>query len=154
LLPDGIHIRNATLTDGDALIELWREAGLDFREEEVSAELRSVMARDPDLVVVAEDGLGLVASVFGAYDGRRGWVNRVATRADARGQSLATTLLLRVEEALAGKGCTKVNMLVHQYNRDVVSFYRRLGYDDHDVILVGKRLSAEAPDGLRPVGSS
>src|SRR5215468_8019993 len=75
-----MHIRAATMNDMPALIELWTAAGLRFRPHEVPAELQAVLARDPELVLLADDGQGLAAAVLGTFDGRRGWVNRLATR--------------------------------------------------------------------------
>jgi ribosomal protein S18 acetylase RimI-like enzyme len=133
-------LRQASERDAPALIELWRAAGLGFRPEQVAAELAEVTRRDPDIVLVAEDSDGLAASVFGAYDGRRGWVNRLATRPDRRGEGLARALLARLEEALTAKGCRKVNLLITSDNAGVVEFYRGAGYGTADLIFMGKHL--------------
>ena len=92
-------------------------------------------------MIVAEDGSGLVASVFGAYDGRRAWVNRLATRPDRQRQGLARELMSRLEDALRAKGCLKLNLLVHNSNAEVTAFYRALGYVADDVTFLGKRLT-------------
>jgi ribosomal protein S18 acetylase RimI-like enzyme len=135
-----VTIRPGTPDDADALMELWESAGLRFRPHEVADELTSVTARDPDVVLVAEDASGLVGSVFGAFDGRRGWVNRLATRPDRRGEGVARELMDRLEDALRAKGCTKVNLLVRRSNDEVLEFYARRGYVADDVVFIGKRL--------------
>ena len=135
------RFRGARAEDADGLVQLWHAAGLQFRPGDVAAELASVLARDPELVIVAEDGSGLVASVFGAYDGRRAWVNRLATRPDRRGEGLARELMRRLEEALRAKGCLKLNLLVQNSNAEVIAFYRALGYLSDDVTFLGKRLA-------------
>jgi ribosomal protein S18 acetylase RimI-like enzyme len=139
-MADPVTLRRASEDDGPALMELWRAAGLGFRPEQVAGELASVTRRDPEVVLVAEDSAGLAASVFGAYDGRRGWVNRLATRPDRRGEGIARALLAQLEEALAEKGCRKVNLLVTQDNAGVVEFYRGAGYGTADLIFMGKEL--------------
>ena len=48
------------------------------------------------LVVLAEDERGVTAAVFGTFDGRRGWINRLATRADQRGSGLGGASLAEV----------------------------------------------------------
>lgn len=50
-----MRIRAATSADAPQLIELWAAAGLKFRAADVPAELEAVLARDPGLVLVAED---------------------------------------------------------------------------------------------------
>ena len=136
-----VRFRTARPSDADALVRLWDACGLTFRPADVATELSSVLARDPELVILAEDDTGLVASVFGAFDGRRAWVNRLATRPDRRGDGLARELMSRLEQALRGKGCLKLNLLVHNSNADVIGFYRSLGYVADDVTFLGKRLA-------------
>jgi GNAT superfamily N-acetyltransferase len=91
-------MRSARPDDAAPLADLWRAAGLRFRAEHVDRELRSVLARDPGLVIVAEEKVGVLAgSVFGTFDGRRGWLNRLATRPGRRGNGLATALVGELE---------------------------------------------------------
>jgi len=144
-----MRIRSATVADAPRLVELWTAAGLTFRPEDVPAELAAVLARDSDLVLVAEDAAGLTAAVFGTFDGRRGWVNRLATRADLRGQGHASAVLAQLELRLRAKGCRKVNLLVEPDNEQVTSFYRRCGYAEDQLIFMEKWLSPSA-DGDAP----
>jgi uncharacterized protein len=135
-----VRVRPATVQDGPALIGLWQAAGLEVRPHEVAAELTSVLRRDPDIVLVAEDEHGLGASVFGTYDGRRGWVNRLATRPDRQRQGLARKLMTLLEQALSSKGCRKVNLLIEPDNESVVTFYRAIGYQRDELIFMEKHL--------------
>lgn len=136
-----MRIREATGADADGLVELWREAGLTFRAEHVAAELAAVLARDPELVLVAEDDEGLTAAVFGTFDGRRGWVNRLATRPDQRGTGLGSAILAELERRLVAKGCRKVNLLVEPGNAAVTAFYDRHGYSTDELIFMEKWLA-------------
>jgi ribosomal protein S18 acetylase RimI-like enzyme len=145
-----VVIREATQHDDAALAALWRQAGLRFPTEHVSGELASVLARHPGLVLVAEDQRGLAASVLGTYDGRRGWVNRLATRPDWRGHGLASGLLATVEERLAALGCRKVNLLIEPDNGQAVHFYRRMGYTQDDLIFMEKWLRHDQGKTVAP----
>ena len=136
----GPRLRNATAGDVDALVALWRACGLAFRRQAVGDELAGVLERDPDLVIVVEADGALIASVMGTYDGRRGWINRLATHPDHRERGLARRLLGELEARLRAKGCGKVNLLVEPANRAVVGFYRQLGYDVDDLIFMEKFL--------------
>ena len=52
-----------------ALAALWNAAGLHFRAEYVERELRAALARNPGLVIVADEPpTGLAGSVFGTFD--------------------------------------------------------------------------------------
>lgn len=78
--------------------------------------------------------------MLGTFDGRRGWVNRLATRADQRGRGLASAVLAELELRLAMKGCRKVNLLVEADNRQVTGFYQRGGYAEDQLIFMEKWL--------------
>lgn len=122
---------------------------MDHRPHEVADELGAVLGRDPGLVLIAQDDRGVIGSVFGAHDGRRGWLNRLATRPDARGEGVAGALVAALESALRAVGCRKLNLLVTPDNARVVSFYRHHGYAVDELIFMEKFLSV--PGGERVV---
>src|SRR5579859_2068259 len=135
-----MRIRTACLADASALTALWTAAGLKFSPDEVPAELAGVLAVNPDLVLVAEDDSGLVVAVLGTFDGRRGWVNRLATRPGSRGLGHARAILSELERRMAAKGCRKVNLLIEPDNQLVTGFYRELGYAEDKLIFMEKWL--------------
>jgi GNAT superfamily N-acetyltransferase len=65
-----------------------------------------------DLALVDEEAGELTGTVFGTYDGTRGWVHRLATRPDRRGRGIASALLAELERRLRAAGCPKVNLLI------------------------------------------
>ena len=135
-----------------ALAALWNAAGLHFRAEYVERELRAALARNPGLVIVADEPpTGLAGSVFGTFDGRRGWLNRLATSPDRRGKGIGTALVRELERRLLAKGCVKINLLVEPDNADVVPFYERLGFDPRSMIFMDKWIAA--PPGPPAPGS-
>ena len=139
----GMVMRSARLADAPALAALWYAAGLHFRAEFVEPELQLALARNPDLVIVAnEPSGGLAASVFGTFDGRRGWLNRLATSPDRRGRGIATGLVRELEQRLRAKGCVKINLLIEPANAAVVPFYTRLGFQARSLIFMDKWIAA------------
>ena len=136
-------MRSARLADAPALDALWHAAGLHFRAEFVEPELQLALVRNPDLVIVAnEPSGGLAGSVFGTFDGRRGWLNRLATSPDRRGQGIATGLVRELEQRLRAKGCVKINLLIEPANAAVVPFYTRLGFQSRSLIFMDKWIAA------------
>ena len=87
----------------------------------------------------------MAGSVFGTFDGRRGWLNRLATSPDRRGEGVATTLVRELERRLLVKGCVKINLLVEPENADVVPFYERLGFHPRSMTFMDKWI-ADPPD--------
>ena len=132
-------IRSATVSDAASMAELWRAAGLRFRPELIEGELASVLR--PELVLVAEDAAGeITGTVFGTFDGVRGWVRHLATRPDRRGRGIATSLLAELERRLLAVGCLKINLLIEPDNAGVASFYARLGYRRDELLFMEKWL--------------
>lgn len=152
-----MSIRTANPGDAERLISLWRAAGLRFDPATVRAELRSVLDRD-DLVLVDSDDEGagkdeIVGAVLGTFDGRRGWVNRLAVRKDMRGRGVGARLLAELERRLTALGCRKVNLLIEPENASVEGFYARQGYQPDNLIFMEKHLSAPPRRDLSPAVS-
>ena len=53
---------------------------------------------------------------------------------------IGSALVRRLEEALAARGCLKVNVQVRASNAGVLAFYEKLGYGVEDRVSMGKRL--------------
>jgi ribosomal protein S18 acetylase RimI-like enzyme len=134
------RLRTASVGDIDALVGLWEAAGLGFRRHLVRPELINLLQHHPDPVMVIEVDGSPVASIMGTFDGRRGWVNRLATHPDHRGRGLARRLLLELEARLRAKGCRKLNLLVEPDNAGIVAFYERYGYQVEELIFMEKFL--------------
>ena len=121
----GSMIRQFQWTDHDAVVAVWTAAGRDVVPR---AELAAKLARDPELFLVAEAPGGIVGVVLGTYDGRRGWIVRLAVHPDQRRQGIATRLVQEVEHRLAALGCPRVNLMVLPDNAEGLKFWQQLGY--------------------------
>ena len=92
-------------------------------------------------MLVEEDAAGeITGTVFGTFDGVRGWVRHLATRPDRRGRGIATALLAELERRLLALGCPKVNLLIEPDNAAVAGFYARLGYRQDELVFMEKWL--------------
>ncbi len=77
--------------DYAAVVGLWRTVGTGVLPE---GEVRGALQQGPDLFVVADDAdAGIVGAVLGTFDGRRGWIHRLAVHPDHRRAGLATALV-------------------------------------------------------------
>lgn len=129
--------------DYEAVLTLWRAAapGVTIGPSDTREELTRKLARDPDLFLVMEDRGDIVASVIGGFDGRRGMVYHLAVAADQRGQDVGTALMTELEARLRAKGCRKYYLLVKPENLGVLAFYRKLGWDEMPVTIMGKEIT-------------
>ena len=136
-----MQIRPYEDQDERQVIALWGEVLPDCApHNEPATALRQKLAVERDLLFVAASDGAVIGTVMGGYDGHRGWVYSVAVRPAGRRKRVGTALLRRLEEALAARGCLKVNLQVRASNAGVVAFYERLGYAVEERVSMGKRL--------------
>ena len=76
--------------------------------------------------VAYADGAAVGAARLRRVGDRTGKVERVAVRADRRGEGWGRRLMRAVEAAAADRGLTELTMHAQS---DVVAFYRQLGYE-------------------------
>ena len=131
-------LREFGLADHGEVIALWHACGLHpSRSDRLDAIARK-LERDPDLFLVIEEGGHVIASALGSFDGRRGWINRLAVAPAARGRALGHRLVHESEARLIAKGCEKANLLIERDNDSVAAFYARLGYAADDLVFMEK----------------
>ena len=136
-----MHIRAYEAGDERGVVALWTEVlphPAPHNDPELS--LRSKVAVDPELLLVAESEGNIVGTVMGGYDGHRGWVYSLAVLPQYRRRGIGTALVRELETRLSARGCLKVNLQVRASNASVVAFYEHLGYDVEENLSLGKRL--------------
>jgi ribosomal protein S18 acetylase RimI-like enzyme len=89
--------------------------------------LQKKMRFQPDVMLVALEGLLVVGSVMAGYEGHRGWISRIAVLRTHRHKRIGQALLLEAERRLAALGCIKINLQVLETNSAVVRFYEEAG---------------------------
>ena len=150
-----MEIRTFVAADTEALVSLWRAAGLVRPVNDPHRDIERKVADSPWGLLVAvddapgstddQDGAAIVGSVMVGYDGHRGWINYLATHPDHRRRGIARALTDHASALLADRGCPKINLQVRAGNADAVAFYEALGYSDDDVISFGHRLIDDGP---------
>lgn len=138
--------RTLTPDDLDAALALWD------RTEHLGAvprdEVERLLEHDAELVLgaVADDG-SLAGVVLGSYDGRRGWISRLAVDPAHRRGGIGRALVAEVERRLAQRGCTRVNLLVFDHNEGGRALWESLGYEGTDEVVLYSRpiVATDAP---------
>jgi ribosomal protein S18 acetylase RimI-like enzyme len=116
--------------DYDALVALWREAGLPHKakgRDTREAIARQLRERTAAYLVAEADGR-IVGAVLGTHDGRKGWINRLAVSPAYRRHRLGAQLVAEVERRLAAVGVEIFACLVEDWNGDSKAFFGKLGY--------------------------
>ena len=137
---DALRIRAFEAGDEAAVVALWRACGLTRPWNDPHRDIARKLTTQPELFLVGCVDGTLVATAMAGYDGHRGWVNYLAVAPSQRQLAIGRRLMAEAERLLAERGCPKLNLQVRSTNAEVLEFYRRLGYQQDDVVSLGKRL--------------
>jgi ribosomal protein S18 acetylase RimI-like enzyme len=127
------------------VIALWSSCGLVVPQNNPVADIRRKLDVAPELFLVGIVDSRPVASVMAGYEGHRGWINYLAVAPAARGKGYGRQIMEHAEQLLRERGCPKINLQVRSANREVIEFYRRLGFSVDEVLSMGKRLVVDEP---------
>ncbi|WP_436531203.1 GNAT family N-acetyltransferase [Actinoplanes sp. HUAS TT8] len=92
-------------------------------------------------------GLDAVAgAILGTWDGRRGWIFRLAVDPARRREGIATRLVHELEARFEALGCPRINLLVMPNNEAGLRFWQRHGYLPVPDVLCTKPLQPQSPE--------
>ena len=103
-------VRRATFRDAPAILELWRLADAEPTRTDDEASICSLIAHDPDALLVAEDEGELVGSVIAAFDGWRGTFFRLAVLPARRRAGIGQALVYAGERSLRERGAVRITL--------------------------------------------
>ena len=133
-------IRPSQASDEFAVIDLWHRCNLVVPQNDPQKDIEMKRKVQADLFFVGTVSNRIVATVMAGYDGHRGWIYYLAVDPDYQRKQIGRRLMAKAESALQKRGCPKINLQVRTSNQAVISFYKRLGFSNDDVIGLGKRL--------------
>ena len=123
-------IKKLSIDDYEEIVKLWADAGLPYKPN--GRDSRAMMAKEMQQEGVAYFGIyensRLLAVGIANYDGRRGWINRVAVDPDRRGESLAGMIIEECEKFMSAKGAVVLTALIEDINEPSISCFQKAGY--------------------------
>lgn len=141
------EIREMRPDDYRDLVDLWKEAGLTYHprgrdsKKRITKELGTPMA----IFLVAQADGGMVGSLLGTTDGRKGWINRLAVLPGWQRKGVALALLREMEERFEERGILVICALVQGDNDPSIALFRKAGYvEDPSVVYYSKRKGNDA----------
>jgi len=141
-----LRIRPFRMDDYREVRALWKKSGLKIRPGDSRRAIQLKLKRDPDLFLVGEAEGKVVATVIGAWDGRRGWIYHLGVLPTFQRKGMARRLVREVERRMKAKGVVKVNASVYKWNKRSLAFFKASGYEiDDDTVHVGKYFVRRKP---------
>jgi ribosomal protein S18 acetylase RimI-like enzyme len=138
-------IRTFAPADEEAVVALWRAAGLTRPWNDPHKDIARKLAAQPELFLVGELAGEIIATAMAGYDGHRGSVYYLAVSPAHQRGGHARAMMEEVERRLEQMGCPKLNLMVRRDNSVAIGFYERIGYDEQSVTTLGKRLIEDEP---------
>jgi ribosomal protein S18 acetylase RimI-like enzyme len=138
-----MHIRPFEPEDQEAVISLWRRCDLIRAWNDPVKDIGRKLGVRPEWFLVGELDGEVIACVMAGYEGHRGWLNYLAVAPEHQRRGHARAIVAEAERLLREGGCPKINLQIRTSNREVIEFYKRLGYSVDDVVSMGKRLEKD-----------
>jgi ribosomal protein S18 acetylase RimI-like enzyme len=139
------NLRHLTVDDYDAIIRLWKEAGLESvrLQGRDSHDAFAAQLAAGQRVIGLEDAGQLIGAVLVTHDTRKGWINRLAIHPDHRRKGYATELIAAAEQELRAMGFQIFAVLIEADNNASQELFAREGYKAHDIVYMSKRNSKD-----------
>ena len=141
-----MEVKPLNIDDYNEVIQLWKRAELDHRPKgrDSKAAISQQIKTDPDLFLGAFENEKLIGVMIGSFDGRKGWINRLAVYPMYRGQGIAKRLIEAIELALRKRGARLICTLIEDWNKNSMHLFEKCRYIKHDsIIYFSKRESDE-----------
>jgi ribosomal protein S18 acetylase RimI-like enzyme len=128
-MPSPHTIRPMTLDDHAAVLALMRRTpGVSVRDADSEEATARYLARNPDLSFVAVQDGAVIGCVMSGHDGRRGYLQHLVVRPDARQRGIASDLVERCLAGLEGLGIRKTHIDVLTTNLAAQAYWQRRGW--------------------------
>lgn len=142
-----VEIRRLSVADYDEIVQVWLDAGLPYKPH--GRERREILREEMMQPFCAFFGLyeddRLIGVSIANWDGRRGWINRLAIDPDCRGRGLASKLIKECERFLEAQRAMVIAALIEEENLPSMAAFNKAGYVCMpEVKYFSKRKSKEA----------
>ena len=118
------------------VMELWKRAEIGVGSSDTKEEIAGVLNRNPNLFLIGREDGKIVAVVIGAFDGRRGYVHHLAVAPDYQKRGYGKIILDELIDQFRKKKVHKIHLFIVKTNHEVVDFYRHLGWDTRDDLIM------------------
>lgn len=123
-----LRIRPALADDLDAVLAFWKTAAEGTSISDDRDGVGRLVARDPEALILAEQGGELVGTVIAGFDGWRCHLYRLAVHPQRRRQGIGSALLAAAEERFVRLGGRRADAMVLVRNENAHHAWSAAGY--------------------------
>jgi len=131
-----MKIEQFIIDDYDQIIDIWEKAGINVGSSDTKEEIEKMLNRNPSLFLVGKMNGKIIAVVLGGYDGRRGYVHHLAVDPEYQNKGYGKKLMDELMFRFKKKKAHKIHLFIERYNRSVIDFYKKLGWEIRDDLVM------------------
>jgi ribosomal protein S18 acetylase RimI-like enzyme len=122
-------LRTGRPEDIEGLLIFWRRAEASPSSTESAEDVRGLLERDPEALIVAESDGEVVGTLIAGWDGWRATFYRLAVDPAHRRHGLATVLVHAGEERFRALGAKRLNAIAESHKPGAMAFWAAAGYE-------------------------
>ena len=118
------------------IIDLWKRSGIEVSSSDTRDEITKMLKRNSNLFLIGKEDGKVIAVVMGGFDGRRGYVHHLAIDPDYQKKNYGKMMMDELIEKFRKKKVHKVHLFIEKHNKEVIDFYRKLGWEVRDDLIM------------------
>jgi len=132
-----MKIENFSLQFYEDVVIIWKKTGISITSSDTKKEVNVMLNKNPDLCLIAKIDEKVIGVVMGGFDGRRGYVHHLAIDPEYQRKGYGRSLMDELTERFQKKRVHKVHLFIEKHNKDVINFYRKLGWEiRNDLVMM------------------
>ena len=124
------ELRKLTAEDYDDILRVWSDAGLPYKPDgrDNRNQIALEIEREDSIFVGLFENGHMLAVGLATFDGRKGWINRVAVDPDRRGEGFGGEIIKACEQFLKDRGAEIIAALIEDVNSPSISLFQKQDY--------------------------
>ena len=116
--------REITMADYDKLVPFWKENYF-VNEHDSKDRFKLYLEKNPGLSIVVQENQKIIGTMLGAFDGRRGYLQKLVVHKSFRRKGIGKKLVEMTTKKLQTLGCLYITLNVE---KELVDFYKSCGF--------------------------
>jgi len=119
-----MKIRRITPKDYPNVSRFWKK-DYTFSKRDTKEKIAILLKKNPSLSVLVEENGEVIGTALASFDGRKGYIQKVAVREDYQGKGLGSRMVKEVIERVKRAGALDIRV---NCSKESVSFYEKFGF--------------------------
>lgn len=123
-----MKIEKFTIENYENIVQLWKKTDLTITSSDSREQVERMLKLNPEFFLISKIDEKVIGVVMGGFDGRRGYVHHLAIDPKYQKKGFGRLLIDELMKKFREKKIHKVHLFIEKRNKDVISFYQKLGW--------------------------